>query len=480
MKIIDKLILRTFAGPFFLTFFITLFIIVMQFLWKYIDDLVGKGLEWYIVFELIFYASASFVPLALPLAVLLSSIMTFGSLGENYELVALKSSGISLFRFMRVLIFTVVGLSFVAFFFSNNILPIANLKFGALLYDIRQQKPALNIKEGVFYNDLENFSIKVGRKEEDNRSIHDIIVYDQTSKKGNDNILLAESGEMFTSVDERYLILRLYNGHRYQEMIDGKKESTHEHLRTSFDTWEKKFDLSEFALDRSEESFWKNHYQMMNLKQLQSSIDTLYMDVAKRRETLSRNFSNFFLFKKAEFDTLHANANIAFDTIPEKYAALFNNSKADVTEKHARRALSMARNVKSYIGVSVRDLKHKRKYIAKHNVEWHRKFTLSVACLVLFFIGAPLGAIIRMGGLGMPLLISIIFFVIFHVFSMSGEKIAENGGMSPFAGMWLSTFVLLPIGIFLTYKAMKDSPLFDVGWYYSNIKRILPKRFNSE
>lgn len=476
MKKIDKLILSKFAGPFFLTFFITLFIIVMQFLWKYIDDLVGKGLEWYIIFELIFYASASFVPLALPLAVLLSSIMTFGSLGENYELVALKSSGISLFRFMRSLIVAVLFLSFTAFFFSNNILPIANLKFGALLYDIRQQKPALNIKEGVFYNDIENYSIKVGKKEEDNRTIHDIIVYDQTSKKGNDNVLLAKSGEMFTSDDERYLVLRLYNGERYQEMIDNKKESTHEHLRTSFETWEKKFDLSEFSLDRSEESFWKNHYQMMNLKQLELSIDTLYMDIDDRRETLSRNFSNFFLYKKELHDTMFANAIVPLDSIPGKYSDLFAFTKEEQTNKNIKRAISMARNVKSYIGISARDLKYKTRYIAKHNVEWHRKFTLSVACLVLFFIGAPLGAIIRKGGLGMPLLMSIIFFVIFHVFSMSGEKIAENGGMSPMAGMWLSTIVLLPIGVFLTYKAMKDSPLFNLEWYYKNLGRLFSKK----
>lgn len=452
----------------------------MQFLWKYIDDLVGKGLEWYIIFELIFYASASFVPLALPLAVLLSSIMTFGNLGENYELVALKSSGISLFRFMRILIFTVVGLSFLAFYFSNNILPVANLKFGALLYDIRQQKPALNIKEGVFYNDLEGFSIKVNQKEEDNRTIHDIIVYDQTSKKGNDNILTAESGEMFTSEDERYLILRLYNGQRYQEMIDGNKESTHEHLRTSFATWEKRFDLSEFALDRSEESFWKNHYQMMNLTQLDLALDTLHMDVENRYQVLGRNFSNFFLFKKEDIDTVFSNAHVPYTVIPEKYGALFKPSEDKLREKHLKRALSMARNVKSYIGVTSRDVMHKKKYIAKHRVEWHRKFTLSVACLVLFFIGAPLGAIIRKGGLGMPLLMSIIFFVIFHVFSMSGEKIAEEGAMTPFAGMWLSTFVLLPIGAFLTYKAMKDSPLFNLEWYYKSLKKLLPKRLNKD
>jgi lipopolysaccharide export system permease protein len=218
----------------------------------------------------------------------------------------------------------------------------------------------------------------------------------------------------------------------------------------------------------------------MNLKQLDLALDTLRMDVDNRFDVLSRNFSNFFQFKKEEVDTIFSNAQVPFKSIPEKYAALFKASEDKDREKHLKRAMSMARNVKSYIGVAARDVSHKKKYIAKHRVEWHRKFTLSVACLVLFFVGAPLGAIIRKGGLGMPLLMSIIFFVIFHVFSMSGEKIAEEGAMTPFAGMWLSTFVLLPIGAFLTYKAMKDSPLFNLEWYYQSIKKLFSKRLKEE
>ena len=471
MKKVDKLVLSKFFGPFILTFLITLFIIVMQFLWKYIDDLVGKGLEWYIIAELIFYASASFVPLALPLAVLLSSIMTFGSLGENYELVALKSSGISLFRFMGSLIVAVVFISAGAFFFSNNILPVANLKFGTLLYDIRHQKPALNIKPGIFYNGIEGFNIKVGGKDSDNKTIHDIIVYDHTSGRGNDNVLIAEKGEMYSSEDDRYLILKLYNGKQYNEVKPESGKYEYEHMRTYFEEWEKYFDLSEFSLQRTDENFWKNHYQMLNLKQLQNSIDTLKKEMEARNENMRKNVNQYFSFLRYDRDSLLPDSFLKDS--PDQFA----ESKPEDLPLADRiivikRATSLARNVKSFVGIASRDNKYRTKNIIKHELAWHRKFTLSVACIVLFFVGAPLGAIIRIGGLGMPMLMSILFFVIFHVFTMSGQEIAEESAISPFLGMWMATIVLTPVGIFLTYKAMNDSSLLSIEWYYSFMKKI--------
>jgi lipopolysaccharide export system permease protein len=478
LKKIDQLVIKTFAGPFLLTFFIALFIIVMQFLWKYIDEMIGKGLDWYLVLELIFFASASFVPLALPLAVLLSSIMTFGNLGEHYELVALKSSGISLFRFMQPLIITVVFVSVGAFYFSNNILPIANMRFGALLHDIRHQKPALNIQPGVFYTEIQGYSIRVGSKDEDNKTVHDVMIYDFTSGRGSENVLIAKKGEMFSSADQRFLFLKLYNGHQYQEIKQRGSTYNYEHNRTEFKVWEKVFDLSDFSMSRSDESLWKNHYQMMNISQLEQAIDTFNKEIVDRKETLHNNLNGFFSFLKFNMDSLYKEANKNLSDSSKLYANTIMVKKFNSEEKaeEISKALNSARNTKSYIGVASRDLDYRKKNLAKHNVEWHRKFTLSFACIVLFFVGAPLGALIRKGGFGMPIFMSILFFVIFHVFSMSGEKIAEEGSISPFLGMWMAIFVLLPMGIFLSYKAMNDSPLLSMEWYYKTAGKFFKRK----
>jgi lipopolysaccharide export system permease protein len=478
VKKIDFLVLKTFIGPFLLTFFITLFVIVMQFLWKYVDDMIGKGLEWNILLELIFFASASFVPMALPLAVLLSSIMTFGNLGESYELVALKASGISLFRFMQPLIITVLFISLSAFYFSNNILPIANMKFGALLHDIRHQKPALNIKPGIFYTEIQGFSIRVGEKEENNRNIGDVMIYDLSAGRGNDNVLVADKGEMYSSPDGRFLFLKLYDGVQYQEVRQKKPTNNFEHNRTYFKQWEKVFDLSDFSMTRSDESLWKNHYQMMNLSQLESSIDTLNKEIDERVSYLRGNLSGYFLFLKYNLDSVEQLADKNLSPEGKKYAdSLLHMQPAGKDHQQMLgQALNAARNIKSYTGVASRDMDYRKKSLARHEVEWHRKFTLSVACLVLFFCGAPLGALIRKGGFGMPIFMSIVFFVIFHVFSMSGERVAEEGSISPLMGMWMSIFVMLPIGIFLSYKAMNDSPLLGMEWYYKTAAKILPKK----
>lgn len=471
MKKIDQLVLRNFVGPFLLTFFITLFIFVMQFLWKYIDDLVGKGLEWYIVAELISYASASFVPLALPLAMLLSSIMTYGSLGEHYELVAMKAAGVSLYRFQLPLMVVALMISGLAFYFANNLLPLANLKFGALLHTVRHQKPALNIKEGVFYTDIDGYSIRVGDKEEDNRTIHDVLIYDH-SQGNNDNVLSAKTGEMFTQGDSRYLVLRLYDGHRYSEGKQGMGgKELHEHYSTSFEVFEKWFDLGALAFQKQDESTWSNHYQMMNLSQLQVALDTLLMQRDKRIYDYSNNVGQFLQQRVTLPDTIEP--VVLTDSLTENWKEQLLGFPSKERELLAYdKALQQARNIKSFSGVATRDLNYRMKNIRRHQVEWNRKFSLSFACLVMFMIGAPLGAIIRKGGLGLPLLLSIILFVVFHVSSMSGEKMAEKGVLEPFVGIWLPNIILLPLGIFLLIKARDDSPLFTMDWYYAILRKF--------
>ena len=291
MKKLYTLILRTYAGPLLVTFFISLFILLMQFMWMYIDDMVGKGLEWYIIGELLFYASFTFVPLALPLAILLSSLMTFGNLGEHYELVAMKSAGISLRSIMKPLIILSICISIFAFYFSNNVLPIANLKFKSLLYDIRKKKLAVNIKEGLFYNDMEDYVIRVGKKGKDGNRIYKVMVYNHTGGRGNIDVTVADSGLMESTPDGRYLIITLYDGYNYQDKFDQKDaRRTNPFQRTFFKTQTQKFDLSAFELNRTNEELFKNNYQMLNIRQLNYFIDSLSMSINKRRLNLAEHY----------------------------------------------------------------------------------------------------------------------------------------------------------------------------------------------
>jgi lipopolysaccharide export system permease protein len=372
VKKIDWLLLKTFIWPFIAIFFITLFVLVMQFLWKYVDDLVGKGLQWYVIAKLLFFASASMVPLALPLAVLLSSIMTLGTLGEHYELTSFKSSGISLIRIIAPLMVVALLISGCALIFANYVLPVANLKFGSLLYDIRQQRPALNIRQGVFYNDIDGYSIRVGKKDADNQTIHDVLIYDQTSGRGNDYVITAQEGKMYMTEDKRYLVLELYNGKQFQELnSSGKKSKDYEQVRIFFKVWKKVFDLSEFALNRTDENLFKDNYQMQNIGQLEHSMDTLRMDIAKGYKEAGAFSQTYFTFRRNDLDTVKRTPAVA-DTMVVDSVAMVS------------RALSSARNIKGYLAVVSKNTSYKEEVLRKFKIEWQRKFTLSFACFVLF------------------------------------------------------------------------------------------------
>ncbi|MCB9023412.1 MAG: LptF/LptG family permease [Lentimicrobiaceae bacterium] len=459
MKRLYLLILRSYLGPLILTFFIALFILVMQFLWKYIDDLVGKGLPWYVVGQLLFYASTTFVPLALPLAILLSSLMTFGNLGERYELVAVKSAGISLSTFMRPLVVLSILISVFAFFFSNNVLPVTNLKFKSILYDVRQQKLALNIREGIFYNGIDGYVMRINKKEEDGITIRDVMIYDHSSRMGNTTVTKAESGTMIQSPDGNFLELTLYNGYNYDEKTDRRNDLKRPFQRTWFAEQYRKFDLSQFKMMRTNEELFRNHYQMLNLRQLTKSEDSLKNEINSRRDGLLRSTELSYYFN-TQIDSGRIQIPEKETKVNNRIPAMQGMNKEELQQAHES-ALNAAKNARNNVEFSKNDLKERTVLVHKHEVEWHRKFTLSIACLVLFFIGAPLGAIIRKGGLGLPLVISIVFFVIYHVISMTGEKSVKAGQMDPVIGMWLSSAVLLPLGVILTLKATTDSPLFD-------------------
>lgn len=468
MKTIDKFILRSFAGPFAVTFFIALFILLMQFLWKYIEDLAGKGLEWYVIAELLMYCSAQLVQLALPLAMLLSSIMLFGNIAERYELAALKASGISLQRVMKPLIILTVALSIGAFLYSNFVLPLANLKFYSLLYDITEQKPAINIKEGIFYNGINDISIRVAKKDKNGKDLYDVMIYDHSERRGTNKILTAKRGQMEMTQDKQYLVLNMFDGESYEEVYNnqGRPDNKHPFVRSKFKEQILRLKLSDFKLQRTDESNFKDHVSMLNIKQLDQQVDTIKLDFNEHLHTLSgqirRNVS-FFKDSVVKYNP---------DTVMNKpFDVLAGKNKLDM-QRIVDNALNIARSNKSYIDFVVEDEKQTAARIRKHQIEWHRKFTLSIACLILFFVGAPLGAIIRKGGFGMPVVVSVLFFILFHVLSISGEKMSKEGTLEPLVGMWMATVILFPVGVFLTYKATTDSSLFDVEFYAKPFKKL--------
>ncbi len=473
MKKLYSLVIRTYVGPFVMTFFIALFILLMQFLWKYIDDLVGKGLEWYIVGELLFYASATFVPLALPLAVLLSSIMTMGSLGENYELVALKSAGISLPRIMKPLIIISVFFVVAAFYFSNNILPLANLKMGSLLYDVRQQRPAFNIIEGIYYKGIDNFVIRVEEKDGDGSILRKIKIYDHTDRRGNTNVTLAEWGTMTMTEDKMYLVLTLYNGSNYQEVKPSDSRDLSRPLqRTYFEQQVRKFDLSGFSLARTDEELFRSHYRMLNINQLLHHEDSLTHLIKDRQQDFIQNAFSRLNF----YHSMDSVVKTSLDTIEElKLPDLMSIEKVNHRKMAAETAMNNVRQLKESALFNHEDTNTRKKGLARYQIEFHRKFTLSFACMVLFMIGAPLGAIIRKGGFGLPVVVSVLFFVLFHVMSITGEKFVREGVLDAWQGMWMSVMFFLPIAIVLITKATTDSSIMDMDSYLAKLSRLKTK-----
>jgi len=465
LKTLHKLVLKAFFTPFLGTFFTMLFVLLMQNVWKYVDDLIGKGLEWNVILEIAFYIIPTLVPLALPLAILLSSLMAFGKLGETYELTALKSSGISLYKIMSPLLVMICIISITAFFFSNHVIPYSNMKFKTLLYDIMNKKLALNIREGVFFNDIEGYSIKVNRKDAEGRLLEDVLIYDHSEKMGNTKVIKAKRGSMYTSDSDRYLYLDLYDGYSYEEVEpkNPKKRIDSPFARSSFKSQKIRFDMASFQLERSDEERYSNVAQFMNLKQLQESSDSLNSTINKRINTFKEKLLSYYHFES--LDTLD---------FSKKQAEVFSYSSISKNKQKrlTKAAANLVRSSKSYIYNSRRELKYKHKKLRRANVEWHRKFTLSFACIVLFLIGAPLGAIIRKGGLGMPVLISILFFLAYHISSITGEKSAIQGVLSIPFGMWLSAFILTPLGVLFTIRAASDSTLFEISLHKDLNMRI--------
>jgi len=479
VKKVDKFLLKSFIGPLIFTFFIVLIILILQFLWMYVDELAGKGLDFKILSELLYHFALTFVPTALPLGILLASLMTFGNMGEFSELSALKSSGIPLQRIMLPLMILIGVISIVSFFFSNNVLPYSTDKARTLLWDIRRKKPDINIQAGTFYNGVPDFSIKITTKDPVTNRLDNLIIYDHRQRRGNYSVIIADSGYMRLTKDETGLIMTLYNGHGYTDLEEKNVISSQRKYPSRFDYFKEQsivIPLTGFDLQRSEEGLFKSSAAMLNISQLTFTIDSLNRKYKEKINKQFRDFKDIKVYAVRNMIPYTTDKSLSPDSagVNRRFDARVLFDSLTVTDKRAV-LIKAIENVKDEISILVEkndSQKYEIKAIRKYEVEWNKKLTMSFACLVFFFIGAPLGAIIRKGGLGTPAVISIFFFVVYYVISISGQKLVEEDVVGAFAGMWASTYILLPIGVFLTYKATTDSVILNIETYLMFFKKV--------
>ena len=465
--------LQTFVPVLCMTFFICLFIVLMQFVWKYVDDMAGKGLEVSVLGELLFYAAVSFVPMALPLAILLASLMTFGNLSERLELLAMKASGVSLIKIMRPLIFVVSLIAVGAFFFQNEILPIANVKVFSLLYSMRQKSPEVDIPKGVFYKEISGYNLYVKDKDHKTGMLYGVMIYDLSKSFEDAMVIVADSGKMNMSDDKESLLLTLYNGESFENLKDQRTSSKNVPYRRE------EFSMKEILIEfdanfnRMDESFMQNKYIGKNMQELQVSLDTL----SQNRDSVSA------VYAKSLKETTYFSGNISTESVDSIIQVIdvrnqsIENILAETNPKKKQeiysKAVVKANAIKQDFDFKDAMQKEENKTIRRHQIEIHKKFVLSLACLVFFFIGAPLGAIIGKGGLGMPVIISVFLFIIYYIIDNIGFKMARDGQWPIWQGIWLSTGILLPLGVFFTYKAVNDSVLFNMESYSELFRNII-------
>ncbi len=457
---IDRLVLGNFLGPFAVTFLLSLFLFLMQFLWKYIDELVGKGIETGVMLQLIFYSLADLVPMALPLTVMVASLMTFGNLSESFELVALKANGISLLRILRpafVVMLALVGLNFL---FLNFVIPRANLEAKAMLMDLRKKKPAFNISPGEFYQAIEGYSIRVGAKEADNETVRDVLIYEfKNDESKRLNVLRAEWGQMKLSEDQSELSFTLYNGVRYDEMTNQKEyRSTFPFNSMRFEKQQMTIDLSSLDVELTDRKAMSRDYRLLNVKQLAADLDTNRMRQAEMMAEHDQYMARYLhipgLYPSQAFDSSMRRQRPVVS--PLRDTQMLNNYPVEEQDVIMASAITHARGIKGTVDGLQTNLEYKRETARPYQIEWHKKFSLSLIVLLLFLIAAPLGAIIKKGGIGLPLVISVLLFVLFYAVNLTGEKMGKEGVLPVWLGMWLSSLFLLPIGLFITYKANKD------------------------
>lgn len=579
MKRIDRLLITSFIPPFIVTFGIAMFVLLMQILWLYLDDIAGKGLGFFLIMELLAYKCVGLVPLAMPLAILISSVMVLGSLAEHYELSSFKSAGVSLLRVMRPIIyFGVIG-AVVSYLCSDFIIPAANLKFGSRMFDIQQKKPALSMEAGVFNNDFANYAIHIGSKSGDGRGIQEVLIYDHSRTTGGDlSEIIAKEGEMYATPDGNYFIMQLRDGYQYSEKVQtagsSQRSMASPFVRTSFGTWTKVFDLSEFNLSRTNPKLFEANRSMLTTWELQLASDTIQLDIERRKQMLSNHLASYLRMLELDTTDLGSPEEAELESINERYRlertdanqqrtldslqadslrldslradrllaaeeadaptpqpervitpgilrriqsspptgavqptpprpmqstvrrvqeddsliltaidsanwqgidSLLAQLPATRTTRIYNRARAAARSVQSQAGSALRNLENMRENRAKHLYDMHMKFSMAVVCIIFVFIGAPMGAIIRKGGFGFPILVSIIAFVFFIILTIFCRKIAESFLVTGAVAGWLPSAILLPIGLWLTVKAMNDSRLFSADRLRQLWRRLWPR-----
>lgn len=484
--------LQTFLPLFLMTFGICLFIVLMQFLWRYIDDMVGKGLGIPVLAEMFMYAALFLVPMALPLAVLLASLMTFGNLGERLELLAMKSAGVSLIRIMRPLIVTLLFVSVGAFFFQNNVMPVVQVKLYTLLYSMRQKSPELDIPEGSFYKDIPGFNVYVKKKDNQSGLLKDMMIYDYSEGFNNARVIVADSGRLKMSADKLFLILSLFNGESFENL---KSQASTAQAKTAVPYRRESFLTKDILIEfdgnfnRTDESFMQNQYIGKNLSDLQSSIDSMGVRLdsiknvnaksiydASYIKTLRSSSTKIDSSPGSQSDRTENKVHMITPTITLNFDSTYQAQTPSGQAALLGRAKSSIENIKTdyyFRAATIGDEAYK---VRRHLTEWHKKFTVSFACIMFFFIGAPLGAIIRKGGLGVPVVISVVLFIFYYIIDNMGFKMARDGIWEAWEGMWLSSAVLAPMGIFLTYKAVKDSVILNADTYVNALKNLIGKR----
>ncbi|MCP4457236.1 MAG: YjgP/YjgQ family permease [Cytophagales bacterium] len=521
MRKLDKLIIKSFIGPFVLTTAVATFILLIQYMLKYFDDFVGKDLGFMVFAKLLFYFALNMLQVALPLGVLVSSLMTFGNLGENFELTAIKSAGISLVRALRPVFFFAVLISIGAFFFNNYAVPVANLNAYSLLYDIKHKKPTLDIQEGAFYYGLPNYVIKVKEKLPDDISLKDVIIYDHTGSAGNKRVILADSSRMYTFLDDRYLKLELYDGNYYSE--EKKLRNPIDRFsRTKYSRMDMVFSLASFALDTTDQSLFQNNRQMKNVSQLTHDIDSMKVRILETQSSFEERAMRYFSYFKEDYredqrlqernkQQDSVNTNVEFPSYLEHEADLGakrlkprkrpKSSKKSIVKKSLKNgrveradtiklsslslvdldsimiaknvsmeglvksARTQSRNIQNTLNSLVSRTQATDRERNKYVISKFKIFSQAAACIVMFLIGAPLGAIIKKGGMGVPVIISIFFFIAYYIMTIMGQKYAKEGIMDGAFSVWIADLVLLPFGIFFLRQARIDARLFDVDIY---------------
>ncbi|MCL1938954.1 MAG: LptF/LptG family permease [Candidatus Azobacteroides sp.] len=480
MKRLYIFVLKTFLPLLLATFSICLFILLMQFLWRYVNDMVGKGVSIGVLGEMFFYASLSSIPLALPLSILLASLMTFGSLAEHLELLAIKASGTSLIRIMKPLIYSAVAIAFISFVFQNNIVPKAQMKMYTILVSLRQKSPELDIPEGSFYKEITGYNVYVRHKDKKGGMLRNMMIYDYSKGFENAAVIVADSGQLNVSADKKYLVLTLYSGESFENLGTRRTRNVNEKIPYRRETFVLRDILISFDtnFNMADESIMGGRDISKSIKELTTFIDS----TAQRRDSTNREtavrfkqnvYENTF---KGTKDFSSGRKPVSDSLFRQGFKIYFNRLNVDNKIRYLQQAKSKVDQVQSDYNIVMHWQSEEQRQLRSHSVQLYNRFSLALSCILFFFIGAPLGAIIRKGGLGLPTVISVLLFILYYVTDNFGSKMAKQGVWPIGEGVWLSSVVLASLGAFLTYKAANDSTILDLEAWNMFFQRIIGKR----